>query len=483
MENMFKKLTALFWGLTLTIYSGYIFNQTDVYAAAAKPNSCESEKIVFKKLYLELQALHLNYEGQDSVVDEKGNLKLVAHDKSKPDYEGKLFEAAVFSQYQNSLKKVAKLYQTAKFSNDNKLNQEVPGLVNFLKALEGDSTDFLQNNTIGNVLNDLQKASSIKFNGPDNKKFAITNDDKYLLKKLLTHAQDRLCSVEAYERTGKRTALFDAEYLKKVRNAPLNRLIGALKSAKIGAESDLIVDEKTAIGSAIAEHVAKLGEWMKKNIACRKAITNPSFLQANVQPCNYNKFLGVLAGENPENVPPPGILDEEKLDKFQAILHFINANERLLNRPQAKAETALDELKLESYIDSTFANLGQRIGCTEVKNPNGTKRIFVRNLPFINNDFDRSKLTCKIKNKALSPAECKQKIEFVSDVFGRGVEVRQKEKTGPVVTFSLTENPDCNDLSTEQPRKPILTEEQICALPENKDKKVMKDGKCIEAPF
>ncbi len=429
-----KKTNLKTWSKALGMIS--ILGLFSFHSASAATPGCAAEKIEFKKLYLELQAQFLNYEGKDTVVDAKGNMTLVPHDPKK-EYEGKVFEGAVYQEYQNSLKKVAKLYQAAKFGNDaDNIKKSTPGLVEFLKAIEdsADNSAYVQKSKINDVIEDLYKASNTKFGNSSDKKFVLNENDKYLLKKLLTHAQDRLCTLETFEKTGKGTTIFrDTNYLTQVRNAPLNRLIGALKNAKITADSDFLVDEKVAITSAMSQHMNQLAAWMKRNEACRKAITNPGFIQANVQSCNYNKFLDVL--------------NEKNLDELQSVLHFINANERLLNRPQAKAETALDELKLESVIDSTFANLGNAVNCSIIEGPNNKKRIFVRNLPYHDNKFDTSKIVCKVKDKELKAAECSQKIELVSDEFGRGIELRQKAKSGAAVSFSIAGNANCDNLN------------------------------------
>ena len=427
-----KKTTLKKWSRVLGMILFLAFFSFN--SAQAASVNCVAEKAEFKKLYLELQAKFLNYEGKDTFVDSKGNMLLVPHDPKK-DYEGKVFEAAIYQEYQNSLKKVAKLYQAAKFGSDaDDIKKGTPGLVEFLKAIDdGDNSAYIQKSKIGDVIDDLYKASNAKFGNSSDKKFALNENDKYLLKKLLTHAQDRLCSVESFEKTGKSTKLFDANYLGQVRNAPLNRLIGALKNAKIGSESELLVDEKTAISSAMSAHIKQLADWMKKNEACKKAISNPAFLQENIQGCNFNKFLEVL--------------NQQNLDEIQSVLHFINANERLLNRAQAKAETALDELKLESVIDSTFAGMGNAVSCSKIDGPNNKQRIFVRNLPYKENKFDTSKVACKIKDKELKSSECSQKIELISDELGRGLELRQKDKTGQAVTFSISGSSSCENLT------------------------------------
>ncbi|MBC7714986.1 MAG: hypothetical protein H7177_16690 [Rhizobacter sp.] len=439
------------------------------HAHAATPAitgpSCAKEKADFKKLYIELQK-SLNYEGKDAYLDSKGAVALKAHTGNE--YEGKVFEEALFKEYQNSLRKVALMYQAAKFDSSAPAEfKSNPELVNFIQAIDGnDGAKYISSNNVNSVIDGLQKASIAKY--PPDSKFRINDNDKYLLKKLLTHAQDRLCSIEKFQETGKRDKNFTAEELEKKKNAPLNQLILAVKDAKITKDSDIklepIVDEKVAINSAIAANINALTEWMKKNKSCLPVIKSTGFMnsiQAGIQQCNYRKFVDALSDENVTNI--------------ESILHFINSNEKFLKGSQAKAETAMDELKLQAYVDRTFANLGNKINCTEITNSSKDgKRLFVRNLPYndATNKFDTSKISCKIKTKVtkktpiatekvLTEQECSQKIELISDELGRGLEVKQKNPNEAIVSFSIKDNPDCTDIdlipSLTEAVKPDMT--------------------------
>lgn len=456
-------------------YSYAADKKTPVKKSVNVGPSCLKEKAEFKKLYIELQK-SLNYEGKDSSLDANGNLQLKPHAAGAA-YEGKVFEEALFKEYQNSLRKVALMYQAAKFDasapEDFKSN---PALVEFIKAIDdNDGSKYISTNNINSVIDGLQKASVSKY--PDDSKFRINENDKYLLKKLLTHAQDRLCSIEKYQETGKRDRNFTAEELEKKKNAPLNQLILAVKDAKITKDSDIkledIVDEKTAINSAIAANINALSTWMKKNKDCLPSIKSAgsmNMVQAGIQTCNYRKFVDALSDNNVTNI--------------ESILHFINSNEKFLKGIQTKAETSMDELKLQAYVDRTFANLGNKVNCTQIPNANKVgKRLFVRNLPYndVTNKFDTSKLSCKQKfpsgkkgpasERILTEQECHSKIEFISDELGRGLEVKQKNSKEALITFSVKDNPECNDIALiEEPVKPeppaIPTEpltDAICA--------------------
>lgn len=470
MASKFKNLFTLVLVIICTITSAH---------AAAK-NTCysTSELNDFKDVYIRLQQ-QLNYEGTDAYLDKNFKVQTKPHAPGTP-YGGKEFEEAMFAEYQNSLKKVGRLYQAAKFEGDDSFKSN-DLLVKFMQAIEdksSDSSEFIQQTKVKEVIAALEAASIKKFGSTSDKKFVLNSGDKYLLEKLLTHAQDRICNLATFEKTGKDTFYFKADYLQKVKNAPLNRLVNTIKHASISKDSKIdlnasaditgsLIDSNAAVKSAVTDNINQLSDWVKKVksrgencLAMLKTKEFANAIQGNVQNCNLGHFVETLNGSNVSNL--------------EAVLHFINSNERLLNFAQAKAETGMDELKLESMIDKTFANLGTKISCSIVQAANGKKKIFVRNLPFENNKFDSSKISCKIKSKELKPAECAQKIEFVSDDLGRGLEVRQKAKSGPAISLSIKENPDCSDLGLgdeetppkdppkdPKPETPILTKKEL----------------------
>ncbi len=430
---------------TITLFFGGIFLlNTSVHASAV----CSSKDLAkFKELYIELQK-QLNYEGKDAYLDAKGVVQLKAHPKDAP-YPGKVFEDALFGEYQNSLRKVGRLYQLSKFEGDDSFKSN-PTLLKFMEAIEDKgsaSTEFVSKTKIDDVIDALEIASKKKFANTNDKKFALTAGDKYLLKKLLTHAQDRICSVKKYEDTGKGTAHFRADYLQQVKNAPLNRLVNSLKTAQIGKDSKIdlkastldLVDEDVAVKSAVAEHVTNLSNWVKNNKdRCLTAIRSRPFMnsiQSNIQGCNYLQFIDSL--------------NQESFNKLEAVMHFINANERFLNNAQAKAETSLDELKLEGYIGKAFDDLGTQIRCTQIaSNTSKDKKVFVRNLPYdeATNKFDTSSIICKSRGKDLSADACKKQYDLVSDDLGRGLEIKPKKGIPAGLSFSIKDAGNCNDI-------------------------------------
>lgn len=445
---MKKKLVHLQL-LTLGVF---LLASTNLFAAKKECYS-DAEFKDFKTLYIKLQN-QLNYEGQDAYLDKNMQVQLMPHAKNTP-YPGKEFEAALFGEYQNSLRKIGKLYQDAKYDGDeNFKSNEI--LVNFMKAIDdksSDSEEYIKNTKIKDVINALETASKKRYANSSDKKFVITNGDKYLLEKLLTHAQDRLCSVNKYVKTNKGTDLFDANYLQKVKNAPLNLLVNTIKSAPIEKDSKIdlnpsssltgdLVDTDITIKSAITDNINQLSAWVKKvksrDPACLAAIKTKTFankIQGQVQGCNFGHFMETIGEENVNNL--------------ESVLHFINANERLLDRAVAKAETNLDELKLEGFISNAFKKLGTEIKCTIIDSANdGDKKVFLRNLPYDEklNKYDTSGFVCQTSSKLLEADVCKEQFDLISDELGRGIELRPKKNIDSSLVFSIKEAKSCSNI-------------------------------------
>lgn len=446
---------------------GFVLLGSNAFAAA---NECYSptELNDFKSLYVKLQQ-QLNYEGKDAYLDKNFVVQLKPHEKNAP-YPGKEFEDALFNEYQNSLRKVGKLYQAAKFEGDDGFKSN-DLLVNFMKSIDdksSDSSNFVNKTKIKDVINALEEASKKKYG---NSKFAINDGDKYLLEKLLTHAQDRICSVNKYEETHKGTALFKADYLEKVRSAPLNVLINSIKNASIEKDSKIdlkpasdltasLVDPNVAVKSAIADNLNQLSAWVKKVKAsgpnCLASIKSKDFagkIQGQIQGCNYGQFIETLSQDNVNNL--------------ESVLHFINANEKLLNRAAAKAETNSDELKLEGFVSQAFANLGTAVRCAEFNPENSSdKKVFIRNLPYNqkSNQFDTSGIICKSNSKILGADSCRKQFDLSSDSLGRGLEIKAKKGAFDNLTFSVKDSESCADISFKNPNAPVDNHVELASI-------------------
>lgn len=462
MKKLFNHLQFLTLGV-------FLLGSTAIYAAS---NECFSSNELndFKTLYIKLQN-ELNYENKDAFLDKKFQVRLKPHGKDKT-YPGREFESALFSEYQNSLRKIGKLYQSAKFENDDNFKSNEL-LVNFMKAIDdksSESQEFINKTKIKDVINALEEASQKKYAKSNDKKFMINAGDKYLLEKLLIHAQDRVCSVSKFEETNQGTALFKADYLKQIKNAPLNILVNVIKNAPIGKDSKIelnessdltasLIDPNIAVESAVADNLNQLSAWIKKvkekGPKCLAAIKSKDFankIQANIQGCNFGHFIETLGQNNVNNL--------------ESVLHFINANEKLMNNPAAKAETGLDELKLEGFLSKTFENLGTAVRCTQLDAANsGDKKVFIRNLPYNENSnkFDTSGIICKSYSKALSADACKKQYDLISDNLGRGLEIKPKKSTVENVTFSVKDSDNCSDIPFLNPATPsVATSPEQC---------------------
>lgn len=413
---------------------------TSFSATIMAAENCAVEKAKFKELYIALQQ-SLNYEGKDASL-EKGALVLKPHKKDAA-YEGKVFEEALYKEYQHTLKKVGALYQSIKFDKGDKSNSELVKFVKAVDSQDAEIAEYVKNNKVDNIIDQLQAASKQKYG--EKHPAIIGDNDKYLLKKLLTHAQDRICSVDLFEKQEKATGKqqkskhFSAEELNRVRNAPLNRLINSIKNGNISADSDLKIadlkDTDKAITLAIAKNMAALKDWKQKNERCLKSIANPAFIQSGIQLCNYTRFVQTLDQGNETNL--------------ESILHFINSNEKFLNRPAAKAETALDELKLEAAIDSAFSGIGKKSKCAEVKTKNN--KIFVANLTYMEDkktfDYSSLEINCQNGSKLIDKSSCEKSLEFISDSTGEGMEIRSKLKA-PGFKLSVKAKGQCTSEAT-----------------------------------
>ncbi|MBC7430031.1 MAG: hypothetical protein H7336_15560 [Bacteriovorax sp.] len=471
---------------------------TIVFGSGLKGDtSClQTKKNEFKTLYLKLQQ-SLNYEGKDIEItnDKTGAFKLVPH--KGEEYEGRIFEKKLFQEYQNSLRKVGLLYQAAKndaASNSAEFNSNKE-LIDFMKAIDsGNDSKYIATTNIETVIKQLRKASEVKYaqdskDPKDHKSKVINENDEYLLTKLLTHAQDRLCSIREYTKTKKGTRFFSAEEMEKKKNAPLNQLLLAVKDANLNKDSEInIVDTDVAINSAIQESINALTKWMSDNKSCKAAISSIAFMnsiQIGIQSCNYNEFINSLV-----------ITPDKATTDIERILHFINSNEKFLKKAAPKAETDLDEFKLQAFVDRTFSNNGTKIHCTEVVNSNKDgKRLFVRNLPYLDekSKFDTSKIACKVKvaaskkvpasERTLTEQECAARIDLISDDLGRGIEVKQKNLKEAPISFSIRDNPECADVSliTPQAETPPLKPEtpQIPAVWTMESCKILGNSKSI----
>lgn len=413
-------------------------------AMASKANSCTAARNEFRTLYLELQAKFLNYSGKDTTLDKNGKIVLVDHKAGTP-YEGKDFELAIFKQYQNALKKVGLVYQQTR-ANKDEFKDSYPQLVGFLEAIDKDDpSSYIKDAKIDAVVKDISRMSQSKYANSSTPGHAISKSDEYLLKKLLIHAIDSICGTSKFQETREGTKYYDKTQLERQLNAPLNRMIKILKNAditdstdiKIFTDEELEVNGRVAVHSAIAEHMQKLAKWARENQKCMQAIKNSNFIQAEIQPCNYQRFLTSLGKDN--------------FDDLESILHFINANDKFIDKKEKLADTDINPIFLESMIDQTFANLGDKVVCTIIPSDSGKNIVYIRNLPYDQkkNKFDTSAISCSVGGQKKSKEYCDANLTFTSNKYGNGLEIGQKNPKGPIITFSVEGDPNCNDIHSQ----------------------------------
>ena len=408
---------------------------------AAPSKSCDALKADFTTLYITLQQ-SLNYEGKDAVYIKGRGIQLKKHEGGE--YQGKLFEDMLFTQYQNSLKKVgALLIKNGKLANSDEVYKE-NDIISFFKSIDP-NFDLTKYPDIDSLVNKLAEKSAETFKDDADKNKIINKEDKYLLAKLLIHAKDRICTVE---KTKLKKGKVDQKII-DLANSPLNRMVQALKSANIngnetiqdiknsddilgektkvnsiklnanGELESIIVEDNKAIKSAVLDNLHAFEKWINAHKSCLSFFkSNSGKLIPGVQSCNFQKFIDSIGNEN------------NGLSDFEKILHFINANQK----SKLKAETKLDPLKLENYIDSaiktsTIPNC-EKIGST----------VFARNLKYNGKSFDPTENNFKCSKNGAN-IDCNKAIELVSDENGRGIQVRPKANN---IKFSIP-NSNCND--------------------------------------
>jgi hypothetical protein len=399
---------------------------------------------LFKKQYVDLQNA-LRYEGQTLKL-EKGKVKPSGADAVDNDNSpGKKAEMALYKNYRSALGKVKKIYE---YMNANKASAEEKKILansevtSFFKAIDPASTSTNKLNVnIETLLNTLKD----KVPGKD---FSLDNNDVYLLKKLLIHSQDRICTLDNYVASKKGTPASRVQYLEQLKNAPLNKMIESLRTLP-GSEDVKLSNEEAAVMSSVKEQIDNLH---KTALTCKNQLNNLN-LGETIQGCNYNHFLKSLTA------------DENSYRPFEAILHFINANQNAAN-----GRTNLEWLNNQLSKDSV-------VSC-EVDQ--ASKEIYVRNFPYKNDRVDASKFKCTKNDKELAGEACVQglKYEFVN---GRGFKI-SSIKDG-VQKLSIKDSTNCVNISlaapvvSAGPVAPVETEEQKCLKDEKKE---WKEGKCVD---
>ncbi len=294
--------------------------------APAKPKSCTVDDVTkFKKAYIELQNA-LKYEGKNVELI-KGKSKAIGNEADADNSPGEKIEKALYRQYQNALVKVGKVYQKINHdpsSEDNKIIlKDNPDISKFFKAIDSKDTNDKERNRINfdTLITELKKNEV--------KGFELSPEDIYLLKNLIIHSQDRICTLDKYKGNKKS---FKTKYLENIARSPLNKMIESLKG--LSKDQDLqLADEDKTISEAVKDSLKQMHDIIANNKYCLKKFSKSPDLGDRVQSCNYSKFMkAISSGEN--------------FDQIEAILHFINANQHSKN-----ARTDLD------WLNSQFKSI------------------------------------------------------------------------------------------------------------------------------
>ncbi len=385
--------------------------------------SCSLSEIEnFKIEYYKLQNA-LVYEGKK--VDYKDGKLAGSNDLTDDNNSpGKILEKALYRQYQNALTKVKNIYT---FLNDGKANLEVshkkikenPDIVRFFMSIAPDSSTLGQNINLEVVLENLSKV-----NLPGSE---LTKEDLYLLRKLLIHSQDRICTLEMYNSRTNKSNSSKTQYLEQLNKAPLNKMIDSLKKINPTVELQNAYED-SAIFAAVQESLNKLKSIIDSNKSCAALLKTGSakILNEEVQSCNLNHFIDSLSS--------PGF------NQIEAILHFINANQKT-----TFAKSSLNGIT-DQFINDSIP--------TCFIDPN-TKSIYIQNLPFKAGDkkkINEANFTCTIANKLAQGQACVQALnfEFVDE---RGFRVSSKVISGStdkISNFSIKNSASsCSNLAIE----------------------------------
>lgn len=413
----------------ITILSLYA---VQVLAAPA----CDVEK--FKKQYIELQNA-LRYDGKK--IDYKnGKITPSKEEVSNEDTPGKKTERALYNNYLAALGKVKKIYEHLnspdKVSSDEKTVLANNDVTKFFKAIDPNTSKNpgLDVN-IEKLVDELKKVKG--------KEFSLSENDAYLLKKLLVHSQDRVCTLENYLQSGKATQQ-RKKYLDDLKVAPLNKMIDSLKKM-VGTEDVKFADQDLAIEEAVKEGIENLH---KMALDCKGRLNAVKFDEP-IQACNFNKLVKSLS------------VDDNSFRSFEAILHFINANQTAKN-----ARTSLN------WLNEEFDNK-KPISCILDA---ASKTIYVKNLPVKDDTVDPKAIKCTKNDKEIRGNDCIQGMT-ISFTNGKGHSFTAKQDSG-IQKLSIANAANCANISFNAPvvTPPIRTPQPDPVPPkESEEQKCKKD--------
>lgn len=429
----------------ITIISLYA---TQVWAAPA----CDVEK--FKKQYIDLQNA-LRYDGQ-KIEYKNGKITASKEEVSNDDTPGKKTERALYNNYLAALGKVKKIYEHLnspdKVSADEKTVVTNNEVTKFFKAIDPNTSKSPSLDiNIEKLVDELKKVKG--------KDYSLNENDAYLLKKLLVHSQDRVCTLENYLQSGKATQQ-RKKYLDDLKVAPLNKMIESLKKM-VGTEDVKFADQDLAIEEAVKEGIDNLH---KMALNCKGRLNSIKFDEP-IQACNFNKLIKSLS------------VEDASFRSFEAILHFINANQTAKN-----ARTSLN------WLNEEFENK-KPISCILDA---ASKTIYVKNLPVKDEAIDPKVIKCSKGDKEIRGTECIQGMD-IGFTNGKGHSFTAKQDSG-IQKLTIANASNCANIAFTPPvvtppkkdpqpdpgpQPPVETEEQKC---KKDSSKAWIDNKCVAKP-
>jgi hypothetical protein len=392
-------------------------NVSSLFAETTASTKGCSKVAEFKKEYVNLLN-ELKTKGNKVEIDDKGNIKASTAAPTDSELEkGRMVQEELYKHYKNALVKVAKIYQQTKgdqSGSSGTLEKTSKSIAGFFKKIDPDQPlTSLDNKDFETLLADLHKVE-VK-----DEKYKLKNDDIYFLKKLMTHSQDVICSLQGLKRYGNQKTDFLQD--------TANNVVSSLR--KISNDNSIqLFDVKEAINQSVKDSLDKMKNILSdKN--CRDVLTanlngrnvkNMLGSDLNIQTCNYNKFLDSLRFSD--------------YYQFDTILHFMNANK--LN---SAASTELNWIQ-EAFNKDKPENPLDPITCS--KSPEGS--LIVRNMPRkegSSETIDESKINCKISGAAKTGSECLNLVN-ISFKNGTGFEFAPKDNKS-LNEFSVKGGTDC----------------------------------------
>lgn len=401
----------------------------------------------FKKQYVDLQNA-LRYDGRKIELI-KGKVKATNEVVDSDNSPGKKAEKALYKNYRAALGKVKKIYDYLKSPDKTSSGEKAllanPEVTNFFKAIDHPSSDDKSklNINIDKLLDTLQS----KVQGKD---FALNANDVYLLKKLIIHSQDRICTLDKYV-TPKNTNTTRVQYLEQLKNKPLNLMISQLQDMA-GSEDAKFSNEDLAIDKAVEEGINNLHQMAQ---SCKNKLNSVN-LGEPIQGCNYGRLIQSLS------------VDDKSFRSFEALLHFINTN-----------QVAKDGRTSLNWIDEQLKK-DLHVSCYVDQE---SKSLFIKNFPLKKEKVDATQFKCIKGNKEAIGEACLKGLsyEFVN---GMGHKITAS-KQSDIKTITIKDSDSCANVSLTAPvitppSIPSETEQQKCK--KDPTKEWSSDNKCITLP-